>query len=159
MTGQDIVRQGKGFYIKAVYKATQWEEESQEQEKHPPPLLGCRQNNQANSHNIGYRLGTDLCRACASLSGRHYAPCWVDSVDHVLLVTSIPFDPYNHSSPYSTVLPELLGEQPNGYLWVRLSLCIMSGYGSLNWFPFAARRNLSENNWTRHQSMSMAEYN
>jgi hypothetical protein len=39
-----------------------------------------------------------------------------------------------------------------------LSLCIISGCGSLHTLLSAARGSLSNDDWTKHQSMHIAEY-
>lgn len=103
------------------------EKESQEHTKesdiHPLPVLGVTQEHQATSRNI---CTEDLVQTPAglvldtSVSVSPCDPCLVDSVDHVLLVSSIPFDSYNFSLPSCMGFPELRGEGPDGYLQSRL---------------------------------------
>lgn len=77
---------------------------------------------------------------------------------HVLLVSSIPSDSYNHLTPYSKGLPELRGEVPNENLQIRLFLHKISSSGTLILLPYGSQIRLSNDNWKRYPSKSIAEY-
>jgi hypothetical protein len=80
------------------------------------------------------------------------SPAYFIWLDHILLMSFISSNSYSLSSPISMGLPDLLGI--DGHLQVRLSLCIMSGSGSLHPLLLATRGSLSDDNWTRNQTMS-----
>lgn len=85
--------------------------------------------------------------------------CFVDSVGDVSLVTSIFSNSYTHN-PSSCLLwdsPDLLGKEVNGDFQLRLSFCLMSGCGSLYPLTSGGGKILFCDDWTRHQSMSIAE--
>lgn len=65
-----------------------------------------------------------------SVSDSPYSPCLVDSVGHILLVSFIPSDSYNLSSPSSVIFPKLQGNWNVGMKapcrHLRDSLCSVS---------------------------------
>lgn len=75
-------------------------------------------------------------------------PCLVESLG-LVLVSSISSDLYNLSEPLSMGFPRLLVEGPHGDIQFRLSPHHVSG-------PLHLLS--SDDDWTRHQFMSIAEY-
>lgn len=77
-----------------------------------------------------------------SVSGSFYEPCFVGSVNCVLMVSWTPWAP--------TILLPLFCNVPK--------FCLIFCCQSLYLFPSTARESLSVEDWTSRQSMSIAEY-
>lgn len=65
----------------------------------------------------------------------------------------IVFEFYQLPAPSSMRFPELQGQDPNAYPLFRHALHIMSA-----WVSASAAGHLSDKDWTRHLSKSIAEY-
>ena len=85
----------------------------------------------------------------ASVSVRPCEPCLVDLGGHALLVSPIFSDSYNLSSSSSMWLLSFEGRELKDASNLE-SLCTVSACASLHLFLSAARRSLSNDDWTKH---------
>lgn len=95
----------------------------------------------------------------SSVSVGPFAPHLIGSVGHVFVVSSIPSDSCILSSPLPLSFLVYEGRDliETSY-FDSLTPCIRSDYGSLHPLPSAVRESLSDDHWTRYQSMTTAEY-
>lgn len=91
-----------------------------------------------------------------SVSVRHYVTGLVCSVGHVILISSI----FSNSCIFPISSADfLISEEMNQMKSSKLeSLHIMCGYGCLHLCLTGAGESLSDDDLTRHKSMSIAEY-
>lgn len=130
-------------------------------EDSPTPIVRNSTKTETNNHS---KYAEDLLQTHAgsgltvSVSVITYEPYLIDSVGNVLLVSSIPSNSYSFSSASSVGFPNLWGEGCSGYRQFKLSVFVLSGCGSLCLLPSADGESFSDDDWTRLQSMSIAEY-
>lgn len=166
-TKQGITRQDKSNHIEAGQGNLIEVKETQKQPKitrckiYPLPLLGVSQEQETNHHHIGpedlfqTHVGTEF---STSVSVSKCEPCLVDSVDHVLLVSSIFSDCYNLPSLplwYSPIC--LWGEDLTKTSNLEFHH-IWTGSAILYLLQSGARGSLCDHGWTRDWSMNIAEY-
>lgn len=95
----------------------------------------------------------------ASVSLSPYVPYLLDLMA-CILVSSISSESHNHSAPSSMGFLVLWEEESDEDLRLDSpSPCIMCDCESLYWLPSATDGRHSDDNWTRHQSVSIADFN
>ena len=121
---------------------------------------GCHKNTKQEATENLYRFPQALCILPLSL-WVHMRCSHVELEGLVSLVTpsgSYTLSAYSASGSLNTVERDLMETSHLGLSVLRyLTLCIMSGCGSLYLFPSAAGGSFSEDDWARHWSMSIAE--